>query len=419
MKEPETNSRYNQYYRVISPSEIDIKREDIFYRDKYNDIINYIKGMLTNNEYSTIQQYLIPKGLLLINIDSGTDILDFLKLISKNYYLDFVELNYLEISKEPKEFFKNFNIILKQIIEDLTSKINNLNENKNGYIDVNDKRKPNKLFLIDQLELTETLLNEKNLLKLFINTLKNYEVTFLENGIILIWINKNLNEIEQYSKDIFQIFDLFIKIPLLSNSEREIVLKNFSEKNKKIVFDINQIVNYTQNWEIQEIRHLLKTAVFKHFLNSELNETSNEITAVIINLIESGEFIPSISANVKEIQDIYNENYKFASKISQIQKTQDYKKINFNELQSIQEHIQNQPISEFMLNQLYENAASKNYTELVIILDKLNKKEILEENERKLLAKFPFILNDSPSRAQINLEKAKKRMDHIKQAFGK
>jgi hypothetical protein len=375
--------------------------------------------MLTNNEYSTIQQYLIPKGLLLINIDSGTDILDFLKLISKNYYLDFVELNYLEISKEPKGFFKNFNIILKQIIEDLTSKINNLNENKNGYNDVNEKRIPNKLFLIDQLELTETLLNEKNLLKLFINTLKNYEVTFLENGIILIWINKNLNEIEQYSKDIFQIFDLFIKIPLLSNSEREIVLKNFSEKNKKIVFDINQIVNYTENWEIQEIRHLLKTAVFKHFLNSELNETSNEITAVIINLIESGEFIPSISAKVKEIQDIYNENYKFTSKISQIQKTQDYKKIDFNELQSIQEYIQNQPISEFMLNQLYENAASMNYTELVIILDKLNKKEILEENERKLLAKFPFILNDSPSRAQINLEKAKKRMDHIKQAFGK
>ena len=172
MKEPETNIRYNKYYRVISPSEIDIKREDLFYRDKYNDIINYIKGMLINNEYSTIQQYVIPKGLLLINIDSGTDILDFLKLISKNYYLDFVELNYLEISKEHEEFFKNFNIILKKIVEDLTSKVNNLNENKNSYDDVNEKNKPKKLFLIDQLELTETLLNEKNLLKLFINTLR-------------------------------------------------------------------------------------------------------------------------------------------------------------------------------------------------------------------------------------------------------
>ncbi|MFW9946628.1 MAG: hypothetical protein ACFFDX_07335 [Candidatus Odinarchaeota archaeon] len=419
MKEPDTNLQYNQYYQVISPSEIDIKREDIFYREKYNDIINYIKGMLTNNEYSTIQQYIIPKGLLLINIDSGTDILDFLKLISKNYYLDFIELNYLEISKEPEVFFKNFNIILKKIVEELIPKVNNIEENKNGYDDINEKNKPNKLFLIDQAELTETLLNEKDLLKLFINTLKNYEITFLENGIILIWINKNLNEIEQNSKDIFQIFDLFIKVPLLSSIEREIVLKSFSEKNQKIVFDINQIVNYTQNWEIQEINHLLKKAVFKHFLNSELNETSNEITAVIINLIESGEYIPSLSAKTKEFQEIYNESYKFKPKIGQIQKSQDDKKINYNELQFIKEHIQNQPISEFMLNQLYENAASKNYTELVIIVDKINKKEILEENERKLLAKYPFILNDSPSRAQINLEKAKKRVDHIKQAFGK
>ena len=72
-----------------------------------------------------------------------------------------------------------------------------------------------------------------------------------------------------------------------------------------------------------------------------------------------------------------------------------------------------------MLNQLYENAASKNYTELVLIIDKLAKKEPLEENEMKMIAKYPFILNDSPNRAQINLEKAKKRVDLIKQAFGK
>ena len=76
-------------------------------------------------------------------------------------------------------------------------------------------------------------------------------------------------------------------------------------------------------------------------------------------------------------------------------------------------------VSEFMLNQLYENAASKNYNELLIIIDKLNKKEIIEDNERKLLAKYPFILNDSPNMAQINLEKAKKRIDLIKRGFGK
>jgi hypothetical protein len=43
----------------------------------------------------------------------------------------------------------------------------------------------------------------------------------------------------------------------------------------------------------------------------------------------------------------------------------------------------------------------------------------LEENDRLLLAKYPFILNYLPKTAQINLEKAKKRVDRIKQAFGK
>jgi hypothetical protein len=40
-------------------------------------------------------------------------------------------------------------------------------------------------------------------------------------------------------------------------------------------------------------------------------------------------------------------------------------------------------------------------------------------NDRKLLAEYPFILNDSPNIAQIKLEKAKKRVDRIKQAFEK
>ena len=81
--------------------------------------------------------------------------------------------------------------------------------------------------------------------------------------------------------------------------------------------------------------------------------------------------------------------------------------------------IREMGVSEFMLNQLYENAASKNYNELLIIIDKLNKQEPLEDNERKILARYPFILNDSPNIANLNLEKAKKRVDLLKKAFGK
>lgn len=72
-----------------------------------------------------------------------------------------------------------------------------------------------------------------------------------------------------------------------------------------------------------------------------------------------------------------------------------------------------------MLNQLYENAVSKNYNELLLIIDKLNKQEILGENDWKIIGQYAFILNDSPKMAQIHLEKAKKRIDNLKRAFGK
>ena len=81
--------------------------------------------------------------------------------------------------------------------------------------------------------------------------------------------------------------------------------------------------------------------------------------------------------------------------------------------------IKDERFSDFMLNQLYENAVSKNYSELLLIIDKMSKQETLEENDRKLLANYAFILNDSPKMAQINLEKAKKRIDNLKRAFGK
>jgi hypothetical protein len=90
-----------------------------------------------------------------------------------------------------------------------------------------------------------------------------------------------------------------------------------------------------------------------------------------------------------------------------------------NKSSEVLNQIKEERFSEFMLNQLYENAVSKNYSELLLIIDKLNKQERLEENDRKLLAKYAFVLNDSPKMAQINLEKAKKRIDNLKRAFGK
>ncbi len=424
MEDIDNDIEFSKYYRLITPNEIDIDREDIFYRDKYNDILNYLKIMLTNHEESMVQSYnkfIQPKGAILINIKSGTDIDDYLKLISKNYYLNFYELNQEEVIKEPKEFINNFTSILESLIQ--TKDIAKEEMNKNSEISQIREHKTEEnrikgIILINQENFSNIKLKERNFLEHFIISFKNKK-EILKNGLILIWIHNNIKEIEINSRSIFEVFDLFIKIPLLDKIERETILRNFSEKNPKIVFDIKTLVDFTVNWEIKDINQLLKVGIFKHFLNSELNDSSNEITDGLIDLIQSGEFIPSISHeeakldffnnNVTENQNSINKSFMRGGETG----------IVINRSSEIINQIKEERFSEFMLNQLYENAVSKNYSELLLIIDKLNKQELLEDNDRKLLAEYSFILNDSPKMAQINLEKAKKRIDNLKRAFGK
>ncbi len=424
MERSDNKLEFSKYYRLIAPSDFEIDRDDIFYRDKYNDVINYLKIMLTNHEESISQSYakfIQPKGTLLININSGTDITDYLKLISNNYYLDFIELNQEEIVKSPEDFFSNFISILENIVKN--KEISVKKEIENGKISpINEyKKEENKikrLLVINQHNFSKALLKEKNLLELFTVSFKEKK-SLIKEGLILIWINNRFQEIKVNSRLIFEAFDLFIKIPLLDKIERETILRNFSEKNPKIVFDIKTLVEFTSNWEVKDLNRLLRVGIFKHYLNSELNESSNEITDILINLIESGEYLPSHLEAITEREVLYggpNDNQNLINKISTKERDEI---INTNDIKNFITQIKEERISDFILSQLYENAASKNYSEVLLIIDKLNKQEPLEDNDRKILAKYSFVLNDSPNMAQINLEKAKKRIDNLKRAFGK
>ncbi|MFX1308785.1 MAG: hypothetical protein ACFE9M_09160 [Promethearchaeota archaeon] len=407
---------FSNYFEIIKPSEINVNKEDIFYRDKYNNIINFIKVILTNHDDLILNDSLTPKGAVLINISPSTDIIDYIKLIAKNYYLNLIEFNDIEIINTPKKFLKSFISILEGFGKK-TEKEDKIGANERDPDKIEEKR----LLLINQEPIFKEKFENTNLLELFLNAYKRkgFDFSFVESNIIVIWLNYDIQDINNISDKIYDIFDLFIKIPLLSKIERETVLKDFLERNPKIVFDINDIVNYTEYWEVKDINQLLKVGIFRHFLNSELNETSNEITDVLIDLIVSGEYIPNTptvapggNSKVESSEEfIQNQQIMYPKKNKELEKVKD--------IGGIINGIRESRVSDFMLNQLYEDAASKNYTELTIIIDKLNKKEPLEDNDMKLLAHHPFILNDSPNKAQINLEKAKKRIDIIKQAFGK
>ncbi|NHJ21350.1 MAG: hypothetical protein EAX91_10425 [Candidatus Lokiarchaeota archaeon] len=407
----------SKYYRIITPNEIEIDREEIFYRDKYNDIINYLKIMLTNHEETIVQSYnkfIQPNGAIIINISVGTDVVDYLKLISKNYYLNFYELNHEEIIKTPDEFYNNFSFILDSLIqfEESHKKSSQTTEEQQG------EGKIGGIFLINQENFSNIQPYKRNLLELFMTSVKDKKM-MIKAGLLFIWINNNIKEIEVNSRLIFEVFDLFIKIPLLDKIERETIFRNFAEKNPKISFEIKTLVEYTDKWEVKDINQLLKIGIFKQFLNSELNDSSNEITDILIDLIESGEYIPSISREQGEQKLLYNdvdENQKVQNKAFKKGKSESSESTISTELLNM---IKEERFSEFMRDQLYENAVSKNYSELILVIDKLNKQEKLEENDRKLIAQYAFILNDSPKMAQVNLEKAKKRVDNLKRAFGK
>ncbi len=416
MKDLNDIPEFSRYFTIIKPSEINIDKEEIFYRDKYNDIINFLKVMLTNHKDTILNGYVEPKGAILINVNPGTDIIDYIKLITQNYYLDLIEFNSNEILRVPNKFLKSFIPILQAIGKKKEEESEVETETMRP-----DKTNEKKLLLINQQTSFKQKFEEKNLLEIFLNARQeeSFDFKFIDSNLILVWINYEIQDVTTVSNKMYNTFDLFIKIPLLEKIERETVLKDFLEKNNKIVFDINDIVNYTENWEVKDIIQLLKVGIFKLFLNSELNETSNEITDILIDLIISGEYIPNniplVSEENSKIE--VNEEYYQDKTVIPPQEIKEFG--NLKDITGIVNGIRESRISDFMLNQLYENAASKNYTELTLIIDKLAKKEPLEENEMKMLAEFPFILNDPPNRAQINLEKAKKRVDLIKQAFGK
>ena len=91
MDEYRRELNYTKYICRSSPTDIDISQDQIFFREKFQEIINYLKIMMISDDDELVKQYIYPKGALLINIGYGTDINDFFRLIAKNYNINFIE----------------------------------------------------------------------------------------------------------------------------------------------------------------------------------------------------------------------------------------------------------------------------------------------------------------------------------------
>lgn len=405
-----------KFFQKRTPEQINVEKNDIFYREKYNEIINYIKTLLSDSREAEYHKYFHPKGTLLIRAHRATDIDLYIRLISKNYYVDLYELNLIEIRNNHEEFMNVFDENLEEFVKN--EKERNENEDPKQKDEEANKKS---IILIDDLLLNNLLHHDGSLLESFsmFYSQKLNDFSFVEQNVIIIWIMGNHEKSNDYNLMLNKTFDLVINIPQLTENERESVLREYCEQNPKISFDIGTLVNnYTKDWEVVDLKNLVRKGVFTHFLNSDLNDMSNEITDILINMIESKEYVPKLKDQAETaIQD--QDTGTQQAHQGNVMASPEAPESSDEFIKKHKEEILQQRPSDFMLSQLYENAASKNYNELVLIIDKMSKNEALGENDRSILSKYPFILNEAPNKAQIQLEKAKKTIDLMRQAFDK
>ncbi len=420
-----------KYLIIRNPLDLQIERKDIFYRESYSEIIDYIKFLLSSEAVSSETKIKKIKGSILIDAPYGSDILGYIKLIAKTFTLKFVKLNFPEIRKSPNDFILNFPNIFdnlakiyggaKKVEQEVKEKDKTI-ERALKFIFVAENQQ--ELFQRTQKDIHFDLF--EHLYYELKNKMEN--INFIENGIIFIGINHQENTLCQAS---FKLFDFYLKIPTITENERIIILEKISEEiSANQTFNVDKIASLTEGWEVNDIRELIKIAYLRNV--AKLDDCVNDITELTEKIIDRGEFIPSYLISLNFIQNklgtfqtslnssihqSINQNRKFNIELSK----EEYSKIPEleSQLRAEIEKIRSQRISNFMIQQLYEDAASENYTELLVILDKMKKKEPLEDYDRKLLAEYSFILNDPPNIALILLEKAKKRIDNIKKAFGK
>lgn len=413
------------------PLDLQIERKDIFYRESYSEIIDYIKFLLSSEAVSSETKIKKIKGSILIDAPYGSDILGYIKLIAKTFTLKFVKLNFPEIRKSPNDFILNFPNIFDNL-----AKIYREAKKVEQEVKEKDKTIERALKFIFVVENQQELFQRTqkdirfDLFEHLYYELKNKmeNINFIENGIIFIGINHQENTLCQAS---FKLFDFYLKIPTITENERRIILEKISEEiSANQTFNVDKIASLTEGWEVNDIRELIKIAYLRNV--AKFDDSVNDITELTAKIIDRGEFIPSYLISLNFIQNklgtfqtsinssihqSINQNRKFNIELSK----EEHSKIPEleSQLRTEIEKIRSQRISNFMVQQLYEDAASENYTELLVILDKMKKKEHLEDYDRKLLAEYSFILNDPPNIALILLEKAKKRIDNIKKAFGK
>jgi len=195
---------------------------------------------------------------------------------------------------------------------------------------------------------------------------------------------------------VLNFFDLefTLKLPDFAARKQFLVtaLENFTPKALDIDFD--HLSLQLEGWNFMDLRRFVKNATFL-FLSEKYVHLKPKVleTSFLTNPLEK-RIIRMPQLNQSNSQTSFSSATTLIQPISQLENNISVHDRRFSQ-------------------QLYQDAASRDYEKLVIILDKLQKGIVFQQFERELLGDYPFFLKTEPKQALQKLNKAKIRIEKI------
>jgi len=274
-----------------------------------------------------------------------------------------------------------------------------INENKNNSISLKEdlinffisKDFTEPFIIIFPLDELGYFLQEEISLIYLIFKITEQFTPILSGGIFLFISSLNQN----LPIDFNNFFDLEVNLQIPDTKFKKFFIESILKDIPNNDVDIEHISLQMKDWNVAAIRKFLIFA-YRYFQINQKDDLTNKIkfnTYFLTDLIENNKI--NFSKNDPTDRSIAINNSKTINSESNLLDPKNKLNENF-------EH------------QLYQEAASKNYEDLSIILDKIQKGIVLLPFERLKLADNSFILKDDPKKALQKLNKAKIIVDKFK-----
>ena len=230
-------------------------------------------------------------------------------------------------------------------------------------------------------------------MKKFLQTLSSHP-GYSEKTLLLI------NNDGNYYANLFNdLFDYELTVPLPSESDRKQIFDVFKDSNLKYAYEATILASATHLWSLWDIKKLVTNAIHRFSLGLCRYDTIN--SDYMLSIINNEKILPKKSIKLRGL--------KIGEGTMESKETNVYSSSDATTYSEIKSSI-----SDSLADQLYQEAAYKEFDNLSKIIQDMIATKPLNQEDYKIISNYAFILNDDPKKALSKLNQAKTRVDRIR-----